>query len=272
MAADRAPHEAREIAESFGRDAERYDRARPGYPDALVRRILDASPGRDVLDVGIGTGIAARPFRVAGCRVLGVEVDARMAEIARREGFEVEIAKFEEWQPGARRFDIVISGQTWHWIDPLAGAAKAADVLVPGGRLAVFWNADQVPIGVAKSFGEAYRRLVPDSVVARRWLAESAADGYATAAVDGYAHIAATVADALTASRGFDEPEQWRFDWEQTYTAAEWLEYVPTTGDHGRLPPGRLDELLAELGRAVDAAGGSFTVRYATVVVTASRT
>ncbi len=87
------------MAESFGLDAERYDRARPGYPPAMVERIIAASPGRDVLDVGIGTGISARPFHADGCRVTGVDVDDRMAEFARRHGFEVEVASFEEWRP-----------------------------------------------------------------------------------------------------------------------------------------------------------------------------
>jgi ubiquinone/menaquinone biosynthesis C-methylase UbiE len=45
------------IAESFGVDPRRYDRARLGYPDALIRRIVDGSPGRDVLDVGCGTAV-----------------------------------------------------------------------------------------------------------------------------------------------------------------------------------------------------------------------
>ncbi len=48
------------MAESFGADAERYDRVRPHYPQAMVERIVVASPGRNILDVGIGTGIAAR--------------------------------------------------------------------------------------------------------------------------------------------------------------------------------------------------------------------
>ena len=43
--ADREPHQHRQVAESFGADAERYDRARPHYPGALVDRIVAASPG-----------------------------------------------------------------------------------------------------------------------------------------------------------------------------------------------------------------------------------
>jgi hypothetical protein len=53
-------HQAREVAESFGSDAERYDRARPSYPAAMVDRIVAASPGPDVLDVGCGHRGASR--------------------------------------------------------------------------------------------------------------------------------------------------------------------------------------------------------------------
>jgi ubiquinone/menaquinone biosynthesis C-methylase UbiE len=63
------PHHHRQVAESFGVDAARYDRTRPPYPAALADRIIAASPGTDVLDVGTGTGIVARQFQAAGCRV-----------------------------------------------------------------------------------------------------------------------------------------------------------------------------------------------------------
>jgi hypothetical protein len=44
-----------------------------------------------------------------------------------------------------------------------------------------------------------------------------------------------------------------------------------TFGGHNRLPAAAIDELLAGIGAAVDAAGGGFTMAYQTVVVTASR-
>jgi SAM-dependent methyltransferase len=153
------PHQHRQVAESFGSDAERYDRARPSYPGALVERIVVASPGRDVLDVGCGTGIAARQFQAAGCRVFGVDPDERMAGLARQSGLEAEVATFEAWDPAGRAFDAVVAGQAWHWVDPVAGAAKAAQVLQPGGRLAVFWNAFQPPPGLGEAFAGVYRRV-----------------------------------------------------------------------------------------------------------------
>ena len=96
------------VGESFGSDPERYDRARPRYPDALIEGIVTGAPGGLVLDVGAGTGIVARQFQAAGCRVLGVDPDARLAEFARRRGVEVEVSSFEAWDAAGRTFDAVV--------------------------------------------------------------------------------------------------------------------------------------------------------------------
>ena len=53
------PHRQRAVAEGFGADASQYDRARPTYPAELVERIVAASPGRDVVDVGCGPVVLA---------------------------------------------------------------------------------------------------------------------------------------------------------------------------------------------------------------------
>lgn len=45
--------------------------------------------------------------------------------------------------------DAVVAGQAWHWIDPVAGTAKAARVLRPGGMLALFRNVFGFPPDVA---------------------------------------------------------------------------------------------------------------------------
>jgi len=260
--ADRAPHQHRQVAESFGADAERYDRARPHYPGALVDRIVAASPGPDVLDVGIGTGIAARQFQAAGCRVLGVDVDARMADLARQRGLEAEVSAFEAWDPAGRAFDAVIAAQAWHWVDPVAGAAKAARVLRPGGRLAAFWNVMQPPPGLADAFAAVYRRVTPDLPFTP----------WTRPALDVYAGIFTQAEDGIREAGAFGEPGQWRFGWEQPCTRDEWLDQLPTHGGHSQLPPAQQQEILAGAGAAIDAVGGSFTMHYTTVAVTAART
>jgi SAM-dependent methyltransferase len=255
-------HKARLIAESFGTDAQGYDRARPGYPAALVARIAAASPGPGVLDVGCGTGIAARQFQAAGCTVLGVEPDARMAQFARARGLPVEVATFEAWDPGDRRFDAVTAAQSWHWVDPVAGAAKAARVLRPGGRLAIFGHVYEPPAEVAKPLAAAYRRVAPDSPFAnlppRRPL-------------DMYQAMYAKFAGTIRETGQFSEPEQWRFDWEQSYTRDQWLALLPTTGGLTRLRPDQLASILDEVGTAIDALGGAITMPHTTLATTAAR-
>jgi SAM-dependent methyltransferase len=255
-------HKARPMAESFGTDARRYDQARPGYPDALVARIVAGSPGPDVLDVGCGTGIAARQFQAAGCAVLGVEPDARMADFARARGVQVEVATFEAWEPAGRTFDVVIAAQSWHWVDPIAGAVKAAQVLRPDGRLAIFGHVFEPPIEVAEPFAAAYRRVVPDSpfnnMPTRRPL-----DMYQA----GYAKFA----DKIRETEQFNDPEQWRFDWEQSYTRDQWLALLPTTGGLTQLRPDQLTEILDAVGAAIDTLGGRFVMQYTTLATTALR-
>ncbi len=251
----------RQVAESFGANAERYNRARPSYPDALVQRIIAASPGRDIVDVGCGTGITSRLFQAAGCRVLGVDPDPRMADLARQSGIEVEVARVEDWDPAGRQFDAVIAGQAWHWVDPVAGAAKAARALRPGGLLALFWNSFLPPAGLNEAFEEVLRRARPDSPVR----------GGALPGPDAYFGLCGKAADGMRQAGGFGLPQQWRFDGERTYTRDEWLDAVPTFGGLNLLPPEQLADLLAGIGAAIDAVGGSFTMGYATVVAAAVR-
>jgi SAM-dependent methyltransferase len=255
-------HRHREIAESFGVDAERYDRTRPHYPNELIQRILEASPGPDLLDVGIGTGIEARQFQAAGCNVLGVEPDERMAEFARRSGIHVEVGTFESWDPHGRTFDAVIAGTAWHWVDAEAGAAKAADVLRLGGRLAVFWNVGQLPADLMQAIGELYLRVAPDSLQAR-----GARMGM-TSALAGYGQLFDKAIDGIRKCTAFGEPEQWRFDWQQIYSRDEWLDQVPTQGGHAQLSTEQLDAILEGIGELIDARGGSFAMEYTSVAIT----
>lgn len=253
------PHRHREAAESFGADPARYDRARPRYPDALIERIVAVAPAGRVLDVGTATGIVARQLRSAGCHVVGVDPDERLAEFARQSGVEVDVATFEDWDPAGRRFDAVVSGETWHWVDPVVGTAKAAEVLRPGGRLFVFWNTGQPQAGLDDAFTAVYRQVLP-----------ALADRLTRASMEA-AHVAmcSKAMDGIRATGSFEEPEQWRFEWTQTYTRDEWLDALQTSG--GAIPATQLADLLDGVGAAIDGVGGSFTMNYTTFVVTAQR-
>ena len=195
--------------------------------------------------------------------MLGIDPDARMAAVARRFGIATETGTFEEWDPAGRDFAAVVAGQAWHWVDPVAGAAKAARVLRPGGRLAAFWNAFELPSDLAEATAEVYTRAIPDAPVDFRAMTAPSRDPYGV--------MLAQAVDGIRRSEGFGAPERWEFAWEWRYDRDAWLDQVPTHGLFTRLPPPVLAEVLAGIGAAVDAAGGGFTMRYTTVVATAVR-
>jgi SAM-dependent methyltransferase len=260
----------RSRAEAFGEDAERYDRGRPTYPDELVRDLLVAKP-RAVLDVGCGTGIASRCFEGEGRFLLGVEPDARMGALARDHGLDVEIARFEDWDPRGRRFDLLISGQAWHWVDPAVGAAKAAEVIRPGGRFAAFWNHAVHVAEVAEVMLKVYSRQAPELLEGRSVVLGGVRPRTALGTEASAGSVVDPDAAALGSAEAFGEIARRSYGWSCRYTAESWLDQLPTHSDHRFLDEGVRQELFDELRSELRTLGPAFTVCYQTRLLTAVR-
>jgi SAM-dependent methyltransferase len=138
----------------FGSRAADYAHHRADFPAATVDRLVGLGvgrPGQRLLDVGCGTGTLARQFAARGCRVTGLDVDARMLEAAveqaTADGVEVEWteAPAEETGLPAGSFDVVVAAQCWHWFDGASAAVEVRRLLVPGGLLAI-GNFDWLPL------------------------------------------------------------------------------------------------------------------------------
>ncbi|MCC3777257.1 bifunctional 2-polyprenyl-6-hydroxyphenol methylase/3-demethylubiquinol 3-O-methyltransferase UbiG [Streptomyces sp. UNOB3_S3] len=132
---------------AFGEAAEQYDAARPGYPDELVTDVLEfAGPqGVDALEVGAGTGKATLAFAAHGITLTCLEPDPRMAAVLARHcaampHVTIENVDFESRAASGRRFGLLLSGQSWHWVDPEVRWRRARELLLPGGAIALFWN------------------------------------------------------------------------------------------------------------------------------------
>lgn len=248
-------------ATSFGEDAAGYDEARPSYPAALVDDLVGTAPGR-ILDVGCGTGKAALLLQRVGARVLGIEADERMAAVARRHGVEVEIARFEEWEPAGRSFSLLTAAQSWHWVDPDRGPEKAAQVLEPGGRIALFWNLrTRPPAEIADAFDACYRRHAPE--LAGAVMAPGAHSGSDSRGLEG--HL-----DLLDKSGHFEAGEARRYRWRCHYDAPSWRALLATQSDHRMLEAGPRARLLDAAAAIVEDLGG-LEVAYVTLALFARR-
>src|ERR1700733_9183652 len=136
---------ARRYGMVFDEIAADYDRYRPTYPDELVDRacqVAEIGSGDHVLEVGCGSGQLTRSLAARGLHVTALEPGKSLVALARQnlEGAgEVEFvnAEFEDAPLPREQFRAVFSASAFHWVDPKVSWQKAADVLVPGGTLAL---------------------------------------------------------------------------------------------------------------------------------------
>ncbi len=181
-----------------------------------------------------------------------------MAAFARSTGLEVEQARFEEWDPRGRRFELAISAQAWHWVDPELGAHRAADALTPDGEVAIFWNLGSPAPDLGAELDDLYARLAPGC------------DGYAVllGARDERGEMAAA---GLERSGRYQEPSLTSFVWSREYTAEQWLENLRTHSDHAAMDAPARERLLDALRDLIAARGGVIELDYETRLLSASR-
>ena len=136
---------ARRYGKVFDQIAAEYDRHRPAYPDELIDqacRVAGIGSGDHVLEVGCGSGQLTRGLVARGLHVTALEPGKSLMALARQnlEGAgEVEFvnAQFEDALFAREQFQAVFSASAFHWVDPKVSWQKVADVLVPGGTLAL---------------------------------------------------------------------------------------------------------------------------------------
>src|SRR5580700_8581333 len=136
---------ARGYGKVFDEIAAEYDRHRPTYPDELVDQacqVAGLGSGDHVLEIGCGSGQLTRSLVARGLHVTALEPGTSLIALARQNldgAGEVEFVntQFEDALLPREQFQAVFSASAFHWIDPRVGWQKTADVLVPGGTLAL---------------------------------------------------------------------------------------------------------------------------------------
>lgn len=262
-------------ARSFGAAAANYDKFRPRYPDELIDDVVAMLPGRRVLEVGAGTGIATAAFMARGIAMTCVEPDAEMAatlsaKLADNADLHVDVATFEDWAaarladgPG---FDGLISGQAWHWTDPTTRWANAGAAIRCGGVIALFWNVDhfadpRVPAAYAAAYDKrgievrsVHEELTPDP---DKLVRETFPSGWPAA----HGEAADYFVDLRTR----------RYDWTRRMTVADYVARINTTSAHLILPDEIRDDMSAELIETLTGYGDKIELAMTTDLATAIR-
>ena len=147
-------------ARSFDRAAVEYERARPGYP-AAVLDVLPLAADAEVLDLGAGTGKLTRVLTQSYRRVVAVEPLDGMRAILEHVVPEAESV------PGSAELiplpdgsvDGVFAGLDFHWFSNDEAVMEIARVLRPGGVLAVIWNEPVDPSPLPEAYRTYLRTL-----------------------------------------------------------------------------------------------------------------
>jgi SAM-dependent methyltransferase len=261
-----APGDRERLRETFTEDADLYDRARPGYPAAAIDDLAELAglrAGCRVLEIGCGTGRLTAALAERGCQVVAVELGAEMAAVARRNlaavaSVMVVTGAFEDWALPPEPFDAVVSASAFHWLDPAVRVPKVAAALRAGGAFATITN--HAAGGRAVFYAEVrecYQRL-----------------GAAASPGLGLPTDATTPAYSaeLDRSGSFTPLAMRRYEWEQRYSTARFVELLRTSAAHRALEPAARAGLLQCVARVIDDRhGGHLTRRHLTELCIAHR-
>jgi SAM-dependent methyltransferase len=150
--------------------AEAYNKARPRYPQDLIRQVVDIaglSSGSKILEVGCGPATATVSFASLDFSMVCLEPNPDFYQLAQENcknypNVKIQNTSFEEWTPEATKFDAVLAASSFHWVSPEIGYPKAANALRENGCLILLWNKELQPsYEVYQRLSEVYQLHAP---------------------------------------------------------------------------------------------------------------
>lgn len=259
--------EARSGRMSFDDVVDVYHRVRPGYPPELFDDLFALLPARPtIIEVGPGTGQATRDLLRHGARVHAIELGPALAARLRHElpspDLTVRVGQFERVPSGDKEpFDALFSATAYHWIDHDAQLDRPADLLAPGGLVAVV-DLIQVDDVSDRGFFDAVQPIYAHYGQAHRGPPAPPRHD-----------VDPPMRERLDGDARFDHPLVRCYDWDQTYHAAQYRQLMRSYSSTQCMPPLARDGLLDDIERVVEAQfGGEVTRPLVVTLTTAART
>lgn len=237
-----------ELAQTFNTAADRYDRFRPRYPNALFDALTTLSGSgaqSQVLEVGPATGVATDELAQRFGAVTALEPGPALAasastRLSHANNVAIIVARLEDWVPPQwHSFDLVAAATSWHWVDPEAAYALAHRHLRPGGALA-FWSA--LHVAGRDSFFDDIQEVY-DAIGESR-------PGDSRLPLPGEL---AEHRHEVDASGLFETVDVVHFDWEVTYSAEAYLGLLSTFSGHIAMQVATQEALFDEIRQRINA-------------------
>jgi SAM-dependent methyltransferase len=252
------------LTRQFDDAAQLYDEVRPRYPEEIVEHIIAfaALPAHGrIFEVGCGTGQMTLPFARRGYAIVAIDQGERLAALAARHCLpypqvRVMPCAFEAWQDTPGSYDLFLAAQAIHWIEPQYGMTRAAELLKPGGTIALVGTADR---SQASAFWHAtqpiYNRYNPvdsSAHLQRRWPGEA-------------------YRQTLRTSGQFVDLQEVRKSWARRYSGEEYLKLLWTFSDHRAMREPNRSRFFEEIGCVIARMGGEVIRDYETVALLAKK-
>jgi SAM-dependent methyltransferase len=209
-------------------------------------RLLPSRPA--VLEVGPGTGQATRDLLSRGASVHAVEIGPAMAaklrEVLPSPALTVVVGDFEEVEVAAHSFDAVFSATAYHWISAKAQVDRPAHVLKPGAMVAIV-DLNQVSSPADKGFFAAAQTIY-----------QQYGEGHTGPPAPERNAVDPPIHRALRDDPRFSSVELRTYDWDQTYSAADYRKLMLSYSGTQLMTPlarrGLLDDMETFIRRQYD--------------------
>lgn len=156
----------------FDAEAVAYHRYRPRYPAGIfddISELAELTVGSTAIEIGAGTGFATEPLVDKGLDVTAIEPAATMAALGAAQTGERArwiVGRFEDASVD-EPVDLIVSFNAWHWVEPTRGLERVAELLRPGGAIALVWTevtswgGAAFDDALADAFGSPWPKTIP---------------------------------------------------------------------------------------------------------------
>lgn len=256
------------LKETFNSNSELYNELRPTYTNALYEKLFSyktIDENSNLLEIGIGTGQATKPFLDKECSVTAIELGENLAKLAADKfkmynKFKVVNSDFESVEL-VEKFDLLYSASAFHWIDPEVGLPKVYELLNENGVFAwisttpcpwkdnedLFEELQEVYGQYAKYFGSKTKLTL--------------------AKVDEGIRSNIQYKEELLRKHNFTSIDSSTFEKTKEFTSNDYIRLLETYSDHTVIPTEDKESLYHQIKEVIDRNGGKVRVTYTNVLV-----